>query len=288
MATRRGPTKGNGTWKVTTADAHAWPELYFAGAGWLRFEPTPSGAGGQATAVEPDYATLPALPGPVGPAQGHSGTANINGRGSSAGAIAKLNHLAAGQEGKGASAGSRRGGGFPFALIAVAVLGLALIAPATARLLVRRRRWRKATGDAGLADAAWRELTDDLADHGMACRPSESPRAVARRIAPVLGLDGPSRQALERIASAEERARYAAVPEPSGTLRGDVSTVRQAIAQEADRAMRWRARLLPASMLAPTRAALLLRTRCVRLDGCGRAAAAPGLGSRRGLADRTG
>ena len=23
-------------------DAHAWPELYFEGAGWTRFEPTPS------------------------------------------------------------------------------------------------------------------------------------------------------------------------------------------------------------------------------------------------------
>ena len=54
-----GANEENGTWKVTTADAHAWPELYFAGAGWLRFEPTPSGSGGQATAVPPDYTTLP-------------------------------------------------------------------------------------------------------------------------------------------------------------------------------------------------------------------------------------
>ena len=199
--------------------------------------------------------TLPALPAPAGPTQGHGGAANINGRKSSAGGIAKLNHLATGQAGKGAS-GPRRGGGFPFALIAVVVLGLALVAPATARVAVRRSRWRRATDDAGLADAAWRELSDDLTDYGMACRPSESPRAVARRIAPVLGLDGPSRQALERIARAEERARYAAAPEPSATLRGDVSTVHQAIVQEADPAMRWRARLLPASMLAPARAAL--------------------------------
>ena len=283
-----GANEGNGTWKVTTADAHAWPELYFAGAGWLRFEPTPSGASGQATAIEPDYATLPALTAPAGPAQGHSGTVNISGRGSSAGGIAKLNHLATGQGGKGAS-GSRRGGGFPFALLAVVVLGLALVAPATARVLVRRRRWRQATDDAGLADAAWRELTDDLTDHGLACRPSESPRAVARRIAPVLGLDGPSRQALERIASAEERARYAAVPEPSGTLRGDVATMRQAIAQEADPAMRWRARLLPASMLAPARAALYYALDVFGwMDAAGQRLRRRGLASRPGLADRTG
>ncbi|MDP9102139.1 MAG: transglutaminase-like domain-containing protein, partial [Actinomycetota bacterium] len=31
----------NGTFVVTTREAHAWPEVWFAGAGWVRFEPTP-------------------------------------------------------------------------------------------------------------------------------------------------------------------------------------------------------------------------------------------------------
>ena len=43
-----GVNEENGSWKVSTADAHAWPELYFAGAGWLRFEPTPSSAAASA------------------------------------------------------------------------------------------------------------------------------------------------------------------------------------------------------------------------------------------------
>lgn len=38
---------------VRGGDAHAWPELYFAGAGWVRFEPTPS----VQTGVRPSYAT---------------------------------------------------------------------------------------------------------------------------------------------------------------------------------------------------------------------------------------
>ncbi|WP_344056958.1 DUF3488 and transglutaminase-like domain-containing protein, partial [Sphaerisporangium rubeum] len=50
-----GGTKINGVWQVRTHDLHAWPELYFEGAGWLRFEPTPSGGLGQATARVPDY-----------------------------------------------------------------------------------------------------------------------------------------------------------------------------------------------------------------------------------------
>ncbi len=251
-----GVNEENGSWKVSTADAHAWPELYFAGAGWLRFEPTPSGAGGQATAVQPDYAAFPVLPGAVKPIQGHGGTGGTGGRASAAGSLAKLNHLAAGQSGKVAPAKSAPAAGFPYWLVVVVALGLALSAPATARVLIRRGRWHRATDDTGLAHAAWRELQDVLTDHGMACRPSESPRAVARRIGPALGLDDASRQALERIASAEERARYAVAPEPPGTLRADVGTVRQAIAREADDTVRWRARLLPASMLAPTRAAL--------------------------------
>ena len=43
-------------WVVTSHDAHAWPELYFQGFGWLRFEPTPPGsAPGQGTATAPVY-----------------------------------------------------------------------------------------------------------------------------------------------------------------------------------------------------------------------------------------
>ncbi|GAA4580429.1 DUF3488 and transglutaminase-like domain-containing protein [Planotetraspora phitsanulokensis] len=56
-----GGTKIGDAWTVRTHDAHAWPELYFAGVGWLRFEPTPGGAAGQGTAQVPQY-TLPVTP----------------------------------------------------------------------------------------------------------------------------------------------------------------------------------------------------------------------------------
>jgi len=49
---------GNNNYQVKTSDAHAWPQLYFPGAGWLRFEPTPPnslGQAGQATASPPPY-----------------------------------------------------------------------------------------------------------------------------------------------------------------------------------------------------------------------------------------
>ena len=56
----QGSFVGNDNWQVKTSDAHAWPELYFPGAGWLRFEPTPpnsAGLPGQATAIAPPYST---------------------------------------------------------------------------------------------------------------------------------------------------------------------------------------------------------------------------------------
>jgi len=33
---------GSTTWTVTDEQAHAWPEIYFPGSGWVRFEPTPA------------------------------------------------------------------------------------------------------------------------------------------------------------------------------------------------------------------------------------------------------
>ena len=38
------------SWKVSIRDMHAWPELYFAGYGWVRFEPTPASVTGTAPA----------------------------------------------------------------------------------------------------------------------------------------------------------------------------------------------------------------------------------------------
>jgi transglutaminase-like putative cysteine protease len=41
------------TYVVKSDDAHAWPEVFFSGYGWMRFEPTP---GGQGSASPPGYA----------------------------------------------------------------------------------------------------------------------------------------------------------------------------------------------------------------------------------------
>jgi len=245
----------NRTWVVTTADAHAWPELYFIGAGWLRFEPTPGGLGGQQTAVAPSYvynagangSPTSGLGGPSGPASVVPSSPASGGQGHRLGPD--------GQSG-GVGGGSLPRGGTPIGWIILAVFVLAVVLPGATRVVTRRRRWRLAAGDAGLAAAAWQELCADLDDYGLPCRVSESPRATARRVCSVSGLDEQARQAIGRIATVVERARYAPAPGAAGAIRADVTVVRRGLARGANRGSRWRARLLPASTLRPLRAGI--------------------------------
>ena len=252
-----GTQRPDGTWVVTTADAHAWPELYFSGLGWLRFEPTPSGAGGQATAVEPSYVSAaPSRGGTTKPTPGGNLISNPAARSSHPNLFGHVRHPT--QGGAAPASASPGGSAAPIGWIIVAVLVAGAAAPGTARIITRRRRWATATDDAALASAAWQELCADLEDYRMRCRVSESPRAVALRIRGIAGIGELARQAVARVATVVEYARYAPAPvtASAGTVRADISLVRRALARSATRRERWRARLLPASTLQPLLAGL--------------------------------
>jgi transglutaminase-like putative cysteine protease len=258
------------TWQVTTHDAHAWPELYFQGYGWLRFEPTPGGATGQGTATTPSYGLTPVSPGSA--SQGQK-TPLTGPSGGAAGAAGRLKGItppfADGPIGPAGQGSASFGPWAIFGLVVAGLLVLALPAPWCARRVIRYRRWRRGPAgpragpapagradrvrsrDVARAHAAWQELRDDLADYGAAALPSESPRAVAARAGTGLDLASPARDALGRIAMAEERARYAPAPADGSGLRADSATVRRAIAAATPRGTRWRARLLPSSVVGP-------------------------------------
>jgi hypothetical protein len=246
---------GHDRWDVRTSDAHAWPELYFQGAGWLRFEPTPSGSGGQATARQPAYTLPPQTAVPGGPQGVASPAPTAPATGASpgdAGALAKLGHLSA----HGSAGGGSAGHSGPLWLIVVAMVTVLLIAPRMARSLTRRRRWSHAAGDGPRAQAAWLELLDDLSDHKVAWSASESPRALGSRLTRTLRLSPEGAAALARIVQATERARYARDPADSATLQADTDLVRREMTASSGRAARWRARLVPPSSLRPVRIAL--------------------------------
>jgi len=250
----QGVYQGNGVWEVRTSDAHAWPELYFAGAGWLRFEPTPTGAPGQATASAPAYSFPPA--GSTGPAPQPTSSTLAPGTQPSALPTGKPPPKLRVISGSGGGQSRPASAPVSAALVVLAVLGVAALTPFAVRFFTRRRRWFRAADDAGRAHAAWLEFRDDLTDHRIASRASESPRALAGRVGASLGFTAAEREALGRIALAEERARYARTPLASAQLHSDVATVRRAMGKACRLPARCAAVALPASALAPGRTAI--------------------------------
>lgn len=257
----QGTFAGNSTWQVRTSDAHAWPELYFPGSGWLRFEPTPpdpAGLPGQATATVPPYSVLqPDKAGLLGTRPGGTSSNGFSGGGSKGKSSSQFAGKITAATGSGAAtAAHRHRNAAPIAAVVIALLVLALVAPATTRATARRWRWWRAHDDASRAHVAWHELRNDLIDYRVAYRASESPRALSRRLITSLGLAGAEREAIERIARAEERASYAVSPADSAQLQADVTRVRRGMARARGRSARWSAIVAPPSALIPLRAAL--------------------------------
>ena len=321
-----GTDLGKGNWRVTTSDAHAWPELYFQGAGWLPWEPTPSGTGvGQGTASTPDYSVSAGSSTGPGGGQGQTtprSTGAQQGKQHGSG-VSQEKGFVPDQGPAGIKLAHQGHRSSLWWLLAAGVLGLIImILPLTTRLVTRMWRMmiiargaapgrprsravaRRAgsgrtgsgragtapagtgpagtgpagTGPAGTgpagsagtavadaaasnaaaatrarAHAAWLEVHDDLEDFGLGCPGNESPRAVVHRVSADLQLPQAPRDALGRVAFAEERARYAATVKGLPTLRADVTTIRRAVAASVDVRARWRARVFPASKLSALR-----------------------------------
>jgi transglutaminase-like putative cysteine protease len=243
-----GTQQPNGSWLVTTHDAHAWPELYFQGYGWLPFEPTPRGDG---QAVTPSYARKGANSGPTptpsaqvsAPSDqsklppGVKGPHGINGGGGAGGATSgSLSSRITGQDG--------------IALLVAVAIVLLLMLPSIARSLTRRRRWRQIADPARAPDAAWAELRDTAIDLHLPWDDGHTPRQIAKAIRTVLGSDPDTAAAIQQLARCEEHSRYAPTPRATATdLRHDVNVVRVAALAKRSRLQQLRARILPRSTL---------------------------------------
>jgi transglutaminase-like putative cysteine protease len=254
----RGQRQPDGSWLVTTHDAHAWPELYFPNAGWVPFEPTPRGDG---QAVRPSYTTAgatgahhdtprfsPSSPQPTtGPGHVPSGLRPKPGSGSSVG-------------GAGTSAAASAGGGSSthgvVGWVVAALLLILLAVPGVGRAVVRRRRWAQLQQPRRGVSAAWLELRDTATDLAVPWRRGATPRQVDDDLDGILAADPAARAALRRLARAEEEARYAARPTPpDGDLKDDVLLVRAALARRRAPVRRALAVVMPASTTRAIRAA---------------------------------
>jgi transglutaminase-like putative cysteine protease len=249
-----GHQRSDGTWVITNKDAHAWPELYFPNAGWVRFEPTPA-----SNVRTPDYSVEERQPGdpgdgsvppteaPTQPPTSAPTATPPGGRGRDA-AIEDQNGDGIADNVVPPNGGGDGGHGGAVAAGAVAFAGL-LAVPSVVGYAARRRR-RTRAGDANdRTHAAWETLADAAEDAGYPLRASDSPRAAARRLVTAAGLADPVAQEVSRLATAEERARYARSAEPVDGLDASARAVRKALMASLSRWARLRATVAPASSM---------------------------------------
>lgn len=255
---RDGTDDGRAVYQVGTQDLHAWPELYFEGAGWLKFEPTP-GRGDV-----PEYAS-PA------PAETTSPTSTEDAATPAPAATTPTTNPdeSDSQDEAAASTASTSHPAFGFG---IAALGIALLAaPAIIRSVRRARRRAALHAGRAAASVAWEEVQDTVRDLGIAVQATETPRAFAERIATLPGMRPPVRDAVEGVCAAVERERFAsaeasdAVPAEHGARLVDwATTITTGLSARASWQARARATLAPASLLAGGRPARPPRLRSRR------------------------
>ena len=257
----RGTEQPDKAWLVTTRDAHAWPELYFAGYGWLAFEPTPRGDG---QAQAPAY-TLETSSQPTGPA-GSNGSDGGGGGSKPKGGLSKNQRLDAEADLHGLNgiappvpvthhSHARK----TAALVIVILLGIALVTPSLARVALRRRRWRRARTPVERASAAWTELRASALDAHVDWIDGLTPRATARVLqVEAISFDRIAVAALDRTVVSVQRAWYARDTDsvPTDRLAEDVATVRAAMFVRLSAPRRAVRHLWPRSVIGEARAAL--------------------------------
>ncbi|OON77639.1 transglutaminase TgpA family protein [Streptomyces tsukubensis] len=241
---------------VGLRDAHAWPELYFEGIGWTRFEPTPN-RGSTPSYTQPEAPTdtpsdtssaQPSVSDEPGASASPSESCPQDQRRiGECGSTAP--QVVAGGGGQGPPSGTIVG----IALAALVVVGAPFL-PLLWRTRTRARRLATSggRGPAELAArtlAAWAEVMDTAWDHGIAPDDSLTPRGAADRLVRLGHLDPEAADALHRLAASVEQVLYAPRPQPPNGLNEDVRRVGEALRTSSGRATRLRARFAPRSAI---------------------------------------
>ena len=248
------------TFVYSSRDLHAWPEMYFGGVGWVRFEPTPQRAGSV-----PAYTTQR-----VPQAQPTASS-------SASAAAPSLNRIDR-ETDPTAGVGNRDQGSVLTSPLALSLLGALVLAalmaltPRTLRTLHRRRR-ASASDPAGVVEAAWAELRDTAVDLGVTFddhvsvrvagtdllhsfgRPDGDDDSLGRSAHRGADADPDATRALHRLVELVERVRYARrLPEgavSTDRVRADLAACVAALRAGASKRRRSRARWLPASLRTP-------------------------------------
>jgi transglutaminase-like putative cysteine protease len=233
-----GTPQPDGTILYTSDDRHAWPEMYFSGVGWVRFEPTPGQRAGATPSWTrqdvnaPDPASAPSAS--PAPARGADAAAGADEEQGSDGTVA-VPWWPAGLAGL---------------LVLVGVL------PGVVRRAQRRRRLAP-DDPVHLAEGAWAELRATALDLGLTWPDQRSPREQARTVVEQV----PEREpedvtSLEGLLVQVERGRYGRAgavttvdPEARAHTVETVESWRRRMLASVDRKRGWRGRVWPVSVL---------------------------------------
>lgn len=212
---------------VVASDAHAWPELYFEGAGWLRFEPTPSVRSGSlprhALGADVPGETASPTPTPSAPAQPSEAPAPTPER---------TDPEAAPQQP--ASAALRPSWSWTAWMTGVLVLLVAFLP--VSGVVSRWHRRRSARTGVDVVETEWLILREYLEDVGVKVPGAATPRQLVGQVTTAAVLDRETAQALERILVEVEQVRYAAAGETAVFSEAERSSLRadaRAVARHA-------------------------------------------------------
>jgi transglutaminase-like putative cysteine protease len=225
---------------VRMHDMHAWPELYFEGIGWVRFEPTPAQQTGQA----PGW-TLPTNTSPTNaPTTAPTGVPGTDTTGSASPRLPNEANLPdEGGAAVGSAGGWWSGTGVRWGAGLLGLIALGMV-PWLIRILIRRRRFARAPGQASV-EGLWAEIRDTARDIGLDWSDSATPRQAGAWLVGKLPAD--VRPQAIRLARAVEFGRYAGATPRDVDLRDEADVLRRALFKTASASNRWRARLLPRS-----------------------------------------
>jgi len=211
----QGVRQADGSYLVTSHDAHAWVEVKFENNGWVRFDPTPAvgGQGGQQGFTESaGAAAKPTSASTVAPLTG------AGNRVAPDPTTVVSQPSAAPTQVAGSGAGGSSIGWVRVAvalLLAIALLFGLLMIPNLVRAGRRKRRLALIrSGVPGSATAAWTEIEDTATDHGILPQAAESARVTANRLARRAHLEMTDRGRLRGVVVAAEKEWYGGPTQP--------------------------------------------------------------------------
>jgi hypothetical protein len=235
-----GAISGAGNYLFTSDDLHAWPEFYFAGSGWVTFDPTPA----VRTGTVPTYAN----------GQVHTHHSNPSSKASTLPSPRPTTHARHPAPTPGAATSPGAAPTSYWWVWTLLVLAALALAGVPGLLRVRQRRRRLAATDAvGLAAGAWLELRATALDHRIGWADGRSPRQALALLRSRVTSDVGLVADLDHFCTFVERARYGRSPMASDA---EIAEIRRIVEEwltlirtQVSPATARRARLAPPTLL---------------------------------------